>query len=195
MDPMTELQTERDRARAAGDPLVDLCFLATAAGGQASARTLVLRDLDGRGAGVLLSATSPKWRELEQGGCELLILWRAIGRQYRLRGELEPLEEEHVERAWRAKTHGSRLLDHYYGEGGAQSSVVASRDEFLVGVDALRRRWPTADEVPRPDTLRGVRLVATRVERWHGSPADRLHHRVLSTRSSDGSWVDQVLVP
>jgi pyridoxamine 5'-phosphate oxidase len=193
-DPIAEIVEARERARAAGDPLVDACVLATVDGRSApGVRPLVLRDVGPQGLGLLVSATSPKWEPLRSGRYECLLLWKTVGRQYRVRGAVTPMPEDLVERYWRQKVHDSRLLDVYYSEFRPQSSAVASREEFRAGIDALRRRHPSADAVPRPALLRGVYLVPARIEAWHGSP-DRLHDRWLYTRRADG-WRGQVLVP
>lgn len=102
--------------------------------------------------------------------------------------------EAELEGYWQQKSHGSRLLERYYVEVAPQSSPVATREAFLAGVERLRARYPTADQVPRPATTRGVLFVPERIEAWHGSPPDRLHHRVVYTRAGDG-WTAQVIVP
>jgi pyridoxamine 5'-phosphate oxidase len=70
---------------------------------------------------------------------------------------------------------------------------VPSRERFLQGIEALRRRYPSPEAVPRPDLLRGVYLVPERIEVWKGSP-DRLHDRRLFTRDGVG-WREETLVP
>lgn len=193
-DPIAEIVRERERARAAGDPLTDVCILATVDGRHApGVRPVVLRDVGPQGLGILISATSPKWRPLQSGRYECLLLWPAIRRQYRVRGTLTPMPDALVERYWQQKVHESRLLDLYYAEVQPQSSVVDSRAAFRDGIEALRRRHPTPDAVPRPALLRGVYVVPFRVDAWHGSP-DRLHDRCLYTRAADG-WRARVLVP
>jgi pyridoxamine 5'-phosphate oxidase len=193
-DPIAEIVEARDRARAARDPLVDVCVLATVNGRSApGVRPLVLRDVGPRGIGLLISSTSQKWSPLQSGRYECLLLWTAIRRQYRVRGGLTPMPDELVERYWSQKMHESRLLDLYYGEVQSQSTPVASRQAFRDGIDMLRGRHPSADAVPRPALLRGVYLVPARIDAWHGSP-DRLHDRCLYTRTATG-WRAQVLVP
>lgn len=193
-DPIAEIVQARERARAAGDALVDLCILATVDGRSApGVRPLVLRDVGPQGIGLLISASSPKWRPVQSGRYECLLLWTSVRRQFRVRGSLSPMPEDLVERYWQQKVHESRLLDLYYDEFGAQSSPVASREEFRAGIDALRRRHPTADAVPRPPQLRGVYLEPSRIEVWHGSP-DRLHDRCVYVRAGNG-WRTQTLVP
>lgn len=194
VDPITEIVADRERARAAGDPLVDACILATSDGhGAPGVRALVLRDVGEQGLGLLISATSPKWEPLHSGRYELLILWQTIHRQYRVRGSLTPMPEERVEEYWRRKVHASRLLDLYYDRVQPQSTPVTSREAFMRGIETLRQHHPTPEAVPRPPQLRGVYLRPTRIEIWRGS-ADRLHDRRLCTRSHEG-WREQVLVP
>ncbi|HSF04792.1 MAG TPA: pyridoxine 5'-phosphate oxidase C-terminal domain-containing protein [Methylomirabilota bacterium] len=193
-DPIAEITSERERARAAADPLTDVCVLATSGGqGGPGVRPLVLRDIGPDGLGLLISATSPKWEPLRSGRYECLLLWTTIRRQYRVRGGLAPMPEALVERYWRDKVHESRLLDLYYERVQGQSSRVASRETFLAGIEALRREHPTPDAVPRPPLLRGVYLVPFHIEVWHGS-LDRLHARHLYARTAAG-WREEVLVP
>lgn len=193
-DPIAEIVRERERARAAGDPLVDVCILATAGReGAPGLRALVLRDVGPAGVGLLISASSPKWEPLRSGRYECLLLWTSIRRQYRVRGGLAPMPEESVEGHWRQKVHESRLLDLYYDRVQPQSTPLASREAFLAGIETLRHQHPTPEAVPRPGLLRGVYLVPFRIEAWHGSP-DRLHDRHLYTRTA-GGWREQLLVP
>jgi hypothetical protein len=87
-DPIALVVDDRARARAAGDPLVDLCVLATGGGAEAEGppgvRPIVLRDVGPQGIGLLISRTSPKWAPLSSGCYELLLLWLTIRRQYRV---------------------------------------------------------------------------------------------------------------
>lgn len=193
-DPIDAIVADRARARAAGDPFTDLCVLATAADGEPpGVRPIVLRDVGPRGIGLLISGTSPKWEPLARGRYELLLVWLAIRRQYRVRGGIAAMPDAQVAIYWDQKVHASRLLDLYYATHHAQSTSVPSRERFLEEIDGLRRRHPTPESVPRPDLLRGVYLVPERVEAWRGSP-DRLHDRRRFARSG-GRWVEETLVP
>jgi pyridoxamine 5'-phosphate oxidase len=194
LDPIADIVGDRERARAAGDPLADVCILATAGrNGAPGVRALVLRDIGPEGVGLLISATSPKWEPLRSGRYECLLLWTTIRRQYRIRGGLAPMPQDRLETYWRQKVHESRLLDLFYDRIQPQSSPLASRQVLLSGIATLRRQHPTPDAVPRPELLRGVYLVPFRIEAWHGSP-DRLHDRHLYTRTAS-TWREQILVP
>ena len=196
-DPIALVVEDRARARAAGDPLADLCVLATGGGaeetGPPGVRPIVLRDVGPQGIGLLISRTSPKWEPLSAGRYEVLLLWLTIRRQYRVRGGVAPMPDALVETYWNQKVHASRLLDLYYATYGAQSTTVPSRERFLEGIDTLRQQYPSPEAVPRPELLRGVYLVPDRIEAWRGSP-DRLHDRRRFARA-EGEWREETLVP
>ena len=195
MDPVEEIAAERQRARGKGDSNADLCFLATVtAEGHPSLSTLVLRDIGPRGFGLLITSASLKWQQLHKlSRYELLILWPTVMRQYRIRGDMAPMEEKLVQQYWNRKGHASRLLEVYYPTFEAQSTVIPSREYLVKGIETLRKRYPEAEDVPRPDTLKGIYLVPQRIEVWHGS-GDRLHDRRLYTKGEEG-WAEQFLVP
>lgn len=194
-DPIREIVQERERARERGDPLTDVCYLVTVASAErAEARALTLRDVTERGIEVLISRTSPKWRQLSlTETATILVHWPSVRRQYRIWGTTAPLEAERIDAYWRRKAHGSKLLEHYYTEFQAQSGEVASREEFLTGIEALRRRYPDRDAVPRPASLAGIYVVPREIEVWHGSE-ERLHDRRRYRRSGTG-WESVTLVP
>ena len=194
-DPIQEIVQERQQARDLGDPLSEVCYLVTVASAdRGEARALTLRDVSERGVGVLINRTSPKWRQLSlTGTAAILIHWPTVRRQYRIWGAVAPMEPDRVEAYWRRKSLGSKLLEHYYTKFQAQSEPVASREEFLSGIEALRRRYPDRDAVPPPASLAGIYVVPREIEIWHGSE-ERLHDRRLYRRSGEG-WEDTTLVP
>jgi pyridoxamine 5'-phosphate oxidase len=195
LSPIQEIVEARGRARAAADPLVDVCYLVTvAAPDRAEARALTLRDITDQGFGVLINRTSPKWRQLSASeAATLLIHWPTVRRQYRIWGRIAPMEESRVAVYWNRKSLGSKLLEHYYTAVAPQSHPVASRSEFLAGIEELQRRYPDRDAVPLPDSLAGLYISPREIEVWHGS-AERLHDRRRFQRSEDG-WTSSTLVP
>ena len=177
-DPIALVVDDRARARAAGDPLADLCVLATAGasepGRQGCTRSSFVTS--GPGIGLLISTHEPEVGAALGRALRGALLWLAIRRQYRVRGGLAPMPDALVETYWNQKVHESRLLDVYYAAYGAQSTAVPSRERFLEGIDTLRQQYPSPEAVPRPELLRGVYLVPERIEAWRGFP-DRLHDR------------------
>jgi pyridoxamine 5'-phosphate oxidase len=195
VDPIQEIRQERERAREAGDPLTDVCYLVTVASTErAEARALTLRDITDLGVGVLINRTSPKWRQLSRTGtATILIHWPSVRRQYRIWGRIAPMEPARVDAYWRRKSHGSKLLEHYYTEFSPQSERIASRQEFLAGIESLRHRYPDRDSVPPPQSLMGIYVVPHEIETWQGSE-ERLHDRRLFQKS-EADWSCSTLVP
>lgn len=195
LDPIGEIRQERERAREAGDPLTDVCYLVTVAStDRAEARALTLRHIADQGFGVLINLTSPKWQQLSRTGtATLLIHWPSVRRQYRIWGSLAPMEPKPIDAYWRRKSYGSKLLEHYYTAVLPQSHRVASRQEFLAGIEAVRQRYPEQDAVPLPQSLAGIYVVPREIEAWHGSE-ERLHDRRLFQKS-DADWASSTLVP
>ena len=80
-----------------------------------------------------------------------------------------------------------------YTEFFAQSERIASREEFLAGIESLRHRYPNRDAVPPPQSLAGIYVVPREIEPWHGSE-ERLHDRRLFQKSG-ANWNCATLVP
>ncbi len=195
-DPVADILAARAQARQRHDPYVDVCFFATVtAEGRPEVRAIALRDIDAKGFSLLLNVNSPKWQQATAPGqCSLHLFWATVQRQYRVYGRLETMEPERLQQYWERKGHAARVLEHYYETCRSQSQPIPSRETLLQGIGALKQRYPKAETVPLPASLRGVYVYPTKVDVWHGSPDDRLHDRRLFTRTSTG-WSCRVLVP
>ena len=193
---MADIIAARAHARQRRDLYVDVCFFATVSmSGGPEVRAISLRDIDANGFSLLINERSPKWQQYtEHGQCALHLYWASVQRQYRIYGRLDPMPLERLQQYWHRKGHPSRLLEHYYESFEAQSQSIASRDVLLQGIEALQQRYPKTETVPLADSLRGVYLYPTRIDAWHGSPADRLHDRREFTRTDTG-WSSRTLVP
>jgi pyridoxamine 5'-phosphate oxidase len=192
VNPLNEIRGARADARAAADPLVDVCYLVTLrADGFPDARALSLRAVSDDGLGILINATSPKWREmLEHPQIGLLIHWPTIRRQFRILGTQQPMDPAEVAALWAKKQRTSALLDTSYATQ-PQSSEIPSHADFVERIRALDAETP--DPVPIPESLRGCVVVPHQVEVWRGSP-DRLHDRELFVRD-EGDWTAVTIAP
>ena len=195
MDPIDKIKTDRAEARKLSDPNADTCFLALAdKNGQASVRTLVLREICDRHFVLFLNRTSPKWKLLEAGaGYELLIWYPSRQRQYRVQGSLVELDSSIVNVNWLRRPQGSKYLDYVYQEMAPQSSKLNNRQQLVEEVQRLKQVYKI-DEMHAPTAVGGVQLVASRIEMLDLNRDDRIHDRQLFT-FADGQWAAQVLVP
>lgn len=190
-DPFTLLSHDRARARAQRDPWADLCVLATIADTQPQARTLVLRDVEGRPA-IFMNATSPKHAQIRaRPDVSVVIYLASCGVQYRMDGVLEPIHTEIVHTHWRARPRIPKVMDWFYREHAPQSTVVESREVLETAhahLDARLGHDPHA-----PEEASGHFIVASIVDRLELA-SDRIHERVRFRRTAD-RWVREILVP
>lgn len=195
-NPLSIFNINWQRAKEANDANAGVCSLATVSdNGEVSIRTLVLREVNNEYFVVFINESSPKWTQLNGAGhYELHVFWPTLMQQFRARGECQQISMEKMEEHWNMKPYDSKILDHYYTTVKAQSSEISSREELLAGINALKKKYPTADDIPFSPIAKGVNLKASSVEHWRGSPEDRIHHRHLYLLEGT-SWQKKILVP
>ncbi|MCP5171822.1 MAG: pyridoxamine 5'-phosphate oxidase family protein [Pseudomonadales bacterium] len=195
-NPVDIFKSNWQKAKSNRDANATYCFLATTSEDkQASLRTLVLRMVTDDAFRIFINETSPKWRDMNLlPNCELLVFWPSLMQQYRIRGQLNPLSAQEMALHWQHKPYESKLLDHYYQTDSTQSSPIATRSQFLEGMEQLKQKYPSEQDIDYADNAIGVDIVATSIEVWLGSPKDGLHERTLY-RLTNGRWVNEVLVP
>ena len=167
------------------------CVMATAApAGTPSARTVLLKGLDGRGFVVYTHRTSRKGHEASATGrAALCFSWVPLERQVCVTGRVEQVDDDETEAYWRSRPRGSQVG----AWASPQSEVVAGRAELDRRRDDVERRFAGRDVLPVPPTWGGLRVVADEVELWQGRP-DRLHDR-LRYRDDGDAWVLERLGP
>jgi pyridoxamine 5'-phosphate oxidase len=182
----------QQRAREAGDPEPTAMTLATADGrGRVSARSVLLKELDGRGFVFYTNYESNKGQQiLTHPHCALLFLWKTLDRQVQVK----------IEGVAEAVTHCE--ADAYFAQrprlsqigawASRQSQTLSSREELLARVREFELRFEGQD-VPRPPHWSGFRVVPDMIEFWYGADY-RLHDR-LRYELRDGAWGKRGLYP
>ncbi len=182
----------QQRAREAGDPEPTAMTLATTDGrGRVSARSVLLKELDGRGFVFYTNYESNKGQQiLTHPQCALLFLWKTLDRQVQVK----------IEGVAEAVTHCE--ADAYFAQrprlsqigawASKQSQTLSSRDELLARVREFETRFEGQD-VPRPPHWSGFRVVPDMIEFWYGADY-RLHDR-LRYELRDGEWGKRALYP
>jgi pyridoxamine 5'-phosphate oxidase len=189
-DPIRQFDAWHAEARDAGIPLAEACAVASvSAGGQPSARMVLLKETDARGFVFATNYESRKGRELDASRrAALLFYWQPLGRQVRVEGTVERVTPEESDAIFRARPRASRIS----ALASRQSEPLADRGELEARVGELEREWE-GREVERPDFWGGYRVVPDVVEVWEHDD-DRLHHRFVYRRSGDG-WEIEGLQP
>jgi pyridoxamine 5'-phosphate oxidase len=168
----------------------DAMTLATAtADGRPSARIVVLRGLDERGLAFFTNRASRKGLELEENPRASLVLhWPELGRQVRVEGSVERVDEEESRAYWETRPLRSRIA----AWASPQSRPLTNRAELDALYAAAATRFGD-DDVPLPEFWGGYRVVPEAVEFWEHRE-DRLHDRIRYERTETG-WRQERLAP
>jgi pyridoxamine 5'-phosphate oxidase len=171
-------------------PLVDAMTLATVdADGSADARMVLLKGFDSAGFRFFSNYESAKAGQLAaQPRAALLVYWRELDRQVRIRGEVEQLAGAESDAYFATRARDSQLG----AWASPQSRPLDSREQLDELVADAERRF-AGGGVPRPPHWGGYLLRPRTVEFWQGQ-VGRLHDRFRYTRE-DGRWRIERLGP
>lgn len=157
--------------------------------GRPSARIVLLRGLDERGAVFYTNRDSRKGDALSVHPRAALVLhWDSLKRQVRIEGTITLTSDEESDAYWKSRPRESRIA----AWASEQSRPIEDRAALERAFEHFDERFP-GDEVPRPDSWGGYRVSLERVEFWEGRDA-RLHDRVEYVLH-DGTWKVTRLAP
>lgn len=161
----------------------------TGSDGRPSARILLLKGFDARGAVFYTNSESRKGVELaDNPRASLLFHWDELERQIRIEGGVTHVDETEADAYFATRRRESQLG----AWASRQSRPCPSRDAFSQAYEEMEQRFDGGD-VPRPPHWLGYRVGLETIEFWQGRDA-RLHDRVLYTASPDG-WNVELLFP
>lgn len=189
-DPLHQFAAWFEEARVAGVVYPETTALATAApDGAPAVRMVLLKAADERGFVFFTNTASRKGRELEANPhAALLLYWRELGRQVRVEGRVEPVDDTESRPYFETRPRASRLS----AWASPQSEPVESRAELERRFAQAAARFP-GEEIPLPPHWGGYRVVPETIELWEHRE-NRLHDRVLYTRTESG-WRRERLAP
>lgn len=188
-DPLRQFDIWLRDAVQAGLPLPNAMTLATVdAAGAPDARIVLLKGLEHGGFAFYTNYRSRKARELDARPSACLVFqWSELERQVRVEGAVQTVSAAESDAYFAARPLGARLS----AWASDQSRVVENRQVLEAAVQEMTTRF--GDDPPRPPHWGGYRVLPQRIEFWQGR-ADRLHDRLLYTRSGAG-WRIQRLAP
>ena len=176
--------------RESGLPNPNAMTLATVGeNGQPSARIVLLKGFDERGAVFFTNRQSMKGRELAANPHAALVFhWDPLERQIRITGRVEVLSSEEDDAYFASRGRGSRIG----AWASQQSAELSSRSELEERVREFETRFADG-EVPRPPHWGGFRVSLDSIEFWQGLPS-RLHDRVVYIANDEG-WTTRRMQP
>ena len=190
-DPFRQFEKWFQEAEAAKLAEPNAMTLATASpDGRPSARTVLLKGLDGRGFVFYSNYESRKGRELALNARVALVFpWIALERQVLIEGTVTKVAREESAAYFHSRPRASQL-----GAWVAQqSSVIPGRATLEEAMKALEKKHAGA-EIPLPPNWGGYRVAPETIEFWHGRRS-RLHDRLRYRRDQEGGWLVERLSP
>lgn len=191
-DPFRQFERWFQEAEAAKVVEPNAMTLATVgADGRPSARTVLLKGVDGRGFVFYSNYESRKGRDLASVPRAALVFpWLALERQVIVEGPVTRMAREESEAYFHSRPRASQL--------GAwvsqQSSIITGRAVLEEAMKALEAKY-AGREVPLPPAWGGYRLAPETVEFWQGRRS-RLHDRLRFRREGkSGDWTVERLAP
>lgn len=159
--------------------------------GSPDARMVLLKGHGPDGFRFFSNFESRKARQLEaMPGAALILYWRELDRQVRIRGPVERLSERDSDAYFATRPRESRLG----AWASPQSRPLADRTELESLLADVRRRFGEGDdaaEIPRPPYWGGYVLLHEEVEFWQGHQA-RLHDRFVYSREGEGWRIERL---
>jgi pyridoxamine 5'-phosphate oxidase len=157
--------------------------------GRASARTVLLKALDGRGFVFFSNYESRKGRELSENPRATLVFpWLALERQVMVEGTVTKVPREESEAYFHSRPRASQLTAWI----SQQSAIISGRSVLEDSMKMLEQKY-AGREVPLPPHWGGWRLAPEAVEFWQGRRS-RMHDR-LRYRRDDNGWTIERLAP
>jgi len=157
--------------------------------GAPDARMVLLKGFGPEAFRFFTNLSSAKARHLEATPRAALVLyWRELDRQVRIRGPVEPLPEASSDEYFASRPHDAQVG----AWASPQSEPLPDRAALDARVEEVEERF-SAGKVPRPPFWGGYALRPEEIEFWQGQAA-RLHDRFLYTREADG-WRLERLAP
>ncbi len=159
--------------------------------GMPNARMVLLKGFDQRGFVFYTNQNSAKGREMaDEPRAALTFYWKALQRQVRLRGSVEPVSAEEADAYFATRSRMAQIG----AWASNQSAPLESRLAFEKAVARFTAKFGIGT-VPRPPHWSGYRVVPQEIEFWAERPF-RLHDRIAFRREHpDAPWNKTRLYP
>ena len=158
--------------------------------GMPNVRMVLLKEIESTGFVFYTNFKSAKAKEiLSSGKAALVIHWKSLRRQIRVRGSVTKTSDEQADRYF-----DSRSLNSRYGAiASEQSEPLQNRADLEERVARVKRE--SGDQPKRPQHWGGFKITPIEMELW-ADGEDRLHNRFkYSYESNDENWTIQRLFP
>ena len=159
--------------------------------GMPNARMVLMKGFDERGFVFYTNTDSIKGHELAGSSkAALSFYWKALQRQVRARGAIEPVTKEEADAYFASRSRMAQIG----AWSSKQSSPLESRMAFEKAIAVNTAKFAIGT-VPRPPFWSGYRVMPIEIEFWQ-ERLYRLHDRIAFTRPDlNAPWTKTRLYP
>ncbi len=157
--------------------------LATHAGEAISVRVVLAKNISQAGLTFYTNGASLKGNQLAQSQAAAgVFFWPTLHRQVRFEGKVSQVAAAEADAYFASRPHESQVA----AAVSAQSKPVESYNQLRIRFEEAKKSF-AGKAIPRPEHWGGYLVTFDSVEFWQGQP-NRLHQRLLYTRSTDGTY-------
>jgi pyridoxamine 5'-phosphate oxidase len=158
--------------------------------GQPSQRIVLLKDFDTTGFVFYTNTGSKKAQDLSHNRkISLHFPWHMLERQVNVLGVAQQLSSVDVVKYFMSRPKPSQIA----AWASAQSRPIKSKQLLMEKFSEVQAKFAKR-EVPLPAFWGGYRVIAHQIEFWQGGE-HRLHDRFVYTKTSEGHWQSERLMP
>ena len=157
---------------------------------QPNVRMVLLKGLNDQGFVFYTNFNSTKGRELKiNQKASMCFHWKSLRRQVRVLGKVEEVTSKEADDYYNSRPYKNRIS----AWASSQSQPLDKRETFLDKIKEFEKKYPDANNVPRPPYWSGWRLIPNEIEFWLDGEG-RIHERLIY-KNTGGNWSKEILYP
>ena len=156
-----------------------------------SVRMVLLKGFNKDGFVFYTNLNSRKGNELKENpNASMCFHWKSLLRQVRITGTVSLVSDDVADEYYSSRAYESRIG----AWASNQSQELKNRDELINSIKAYKNKYSDEAKVPRPKHWSGWNLNPQNIEFWLDGE-NRIHERLLYTKSQNGLWNKALLSP
>ena len=156
-----------------------------------SVRMVLLKGFNKDGFVFYTNLDSRKGNELKENpNASMCFHWKSLLRQVRITGTVSLVSDDVADKYYSSRAYESRIG----AWASNQSQELKNRDELINSIKVYKNKYSDETKVPRPKYWSGWNLNPQNIEFWLDGE-NRIHERLLYTKSQNGLWNKALLSP
>ena len=157
---------------------------------QPNVRMVLLKGLNDQGFVFYTNFNGTKGKELKiNQKASMCFHWKSLRRQVRVLGKVEEVTSKEADDYYNSRPYKNRIS----AWASSQSQPLDKRETFLDKIKEFEKKYPDANNVPRPPYWSGWRLIPNEIEFWVDGEG-RIHERLIY-KNTGGKWSKEILYP